>query len=464
MNGIITDSASGLPVHRVHVVEPGDTPRPDHLKCEIGNNLKFDTARLQAYCFANWTPLVFDAFLLAAAVQFCDHTRARRPTRWGRHFMLCIPVHDLEHWSSAMVSRSLQETLEFLTGDRWHLEFVGRKKPQPDPAQRNLEMPDSGCVIVPFSNGMDSWAAATLAKRMHGRNPILVRLGRRSLQDPYAKNQRNAFASVPYSVHYGPRGSAESSARSRGLKFMLLSGVAAYLSRARQVIVPESGQGALGPVLVPVGQAYEDYRNHPLFTDRMAALMSALFDHEIHYAHPYLWQTKAETVAKADAESLDDENWLQTRSCWQGPRWMSVAKQWRQCGVCAACMLRRMSVHAVGLSESKETYVWENLKAAHYQDGAVPGYRKNDAKGAQYEYAVAGTLHMTHLADLLHSTANRVPVNLQVRRLSRSLEIPEQETRQKLKRLLTQHAKEWNDFVGSLGARSFVARWTSGRP
>ncbi len=49
-----------------------------------------------------------------------------------------------------------------------------------------------------------------------------------------------------------------------------------YLAGASRVIVPESGQGALGPALVPVGQAYVDYRSHPLFTERMERFLAAL--------------------------------------------------------------------------------------------------------------------------------------------------------------------------------------------
>ena len=114
----------------------------------------------------------------------------------------------------------------------------------------------------------------------------------------------------------------------------------------------ESGQGALGPTLVPVGQAYEDYRSHPLFTDRMEAFLAALFGHEVRYDFPRLWHTKAETIAEFLAYRPDSEDWIQTRSCWQGPRHVSVSGQLRQCGICAACMLRRMSIHAIGRTEN----------------------------------------------------------------------------------------------------------------
>jgi len=464
MRGGAAAGAAELPVHRVDVVEPGVAPRRHRMKCEIGENLKFDTAGLEAYCFANWDARVFDAFVLAAAVQFCDHTKARSAARWGREIVLRVPVHDPAHWQSPAVPDSLQNALEFLTGDQWHLEFIARKKPATPPRQQNLSLPDGTRVVIPFSDGLDSRAVAGLAEREHGDRLIRVRLGARPVNGRHAEGGRVPFAAVPYRVRYGRKGSVETSARSRGFKFALLSGIAAYLSQARQVIVPESGQGALGPVLVPVGQAYEDYRNHPLFTDRMEAFLAALFGHEVHYVYPRLWHTKAETVAAYRAESPDGKNWAQTRSCWQGQRQVSVAGRWRQCGICAACMLRRMSVHAMGGAEDRETYVWEDLGAARFEDGAAAGFRKREPKGALYEYAIAGTLHLDHLAGVLHLPANQVLLDRQVFQLSRSLALPEEDTRQKLDRLLRQHEEEWKNFVGSVGPSSFVAQWALGGP
>lgn len=457
-------SVSKLPLHCVDVVEAGEAPRPHRVRCEIGRNLYFDTTGLEAYCFAEWDARVFDAFALAAAVQFCDHTRARSSVRWGREIELRMPVHDPAHWGSVAVSEALHTALEFLTGDRWQIEFVGRTRKEQAPKQRNLVLPDGSRVIIPFSDGLDSFAVAGLLEREYGHKLIRVRLGSRSLDKRLPKNERTPFAAVPYHVRYGEKRAVESSARSRGFKFALLSGIAAYLSDASEVVVPESGQGALGPVLVPVGQAYEDYRSHPLFTDLMEAFLLALFGHEVRYTYPRLWHTKAETLAAFFAAYPNSDSWARTRSCWQGPRQVSVSQQLRQCGICAACMLRRMSVHATGASEAKDTYVWEDLSAARFVEGAAEDFGKVKSHGAQYEYAIAGALHLDHLAGLSHSSPNRVPLDRQIFRLSRSISLSEQETRQELERLLTQHVKEWKRFVGSLGAESFVARWVLGRP
>ena len=452
-------SPTPLPAIRVDVVEPGVHARRNWVRCEIGKNLKFDTAGLEAYCLAAWDSRVYDAFVVAAAVQFCDHTKARPATGWGREIVLRIPVHDPSHWSSPDVSAALHDALTFLTSDRWHITFTSRKTPAPSPRQGQFSMPDGSRVIIPFSDGLDSRAVAGLVEREHGHKLIRVRLGSKSLNRSQPGNQRFPFASVPYHVRPGKKRFVETSARSRGFRFALLSGIAAYLSQAEQVIVPESGQGALGPCLVPVGQAYEDCRNHPLFTNRMEAFLLALFDHQVRYNFPRLWSTKGETLAEFVANCPDGAHWADTWSCWQSNRQVSVSGRKRQCGICAACMLRRLSVHAIGGTEDKERYVWEDLSAARFEDGATSQFEIRNPRGALYEYAIAGVLHLDHLADLRHSQSNKAALDRQAFQLSRSLGLPKAEIQTKLDRLLKQHEEEWRGFIHSLGPNSFVAQW-----
>src|SRR5581483_4518967 len=196
---------------------------------------------------------------------------------------------------------------------------------------------------------------------------------------------------------------AESSARSRGFKFAIISATAACLAEAGQVVVPESGQGALGPALVPVGQGYDDYRSHPVFTHRMEALVEALFGHRVHYVFPRLWTTKGETLRQF-VEECGDPSWSLTWSCWRQNRHVSVGGRRRQCGVCAACMLRRMSVHAAGQFEPRDHYVWQDLSAKTFDQGAVASYRaRGKITTASREYAIAGALHLDHLAGLFGS-------------------------------------------------------------
>jgi hypothetical protein len=79
--------------------------------------------------------------------------------------------------------------------------------------------------------------------------------------------------------------------------------------------------------------------------------------------------------------------------------------------------------------------------------------------GKLRQYAIAGSLHLDHLAGLQESSANLQGLTLNAFQLSRSLGLPEADVRTKLYRLLTQHRNEWKGFVHSLGQNSFVADW-----
>jgi hypothetical protein len=180
----------------------------------------------------------------------------------------------------------------------------------------------------------------------------------------------------------------------------------------------------------------------------------------VRFEFPRLWHTKAETLRKFVDECQDGQTWSETWSCWQQNRHASVDGKKRHCGVCAACMLRRLSVHAAGLNEPPETYVWENLGAVAFPSGAAASFGKNKITSKLRDYAIAGALHLDHLAGLRSSPANARMLNLSAFRLSRSLDLPEVEVRVKLDRLLAQHESEWKNFMISLGKSSFIADWT----
>jgi len=448
-------STKGQPTIRVSVLEAGK-PRPRNgLPCVIGKNLDFSTSRLESYALASWKPLVFDALLVAAAIEFCDRIKKRPALGWGRIFELQIPVHDVAHWSGHAVLDALTDAVEFLTGDRWQIEFIKRSQPVKSPEQGHLPIPAGITTIIPFSDGMDSRAVSALFAKELGSRLCRVRLGPTTFDRKSSGGQKQPFTTVPYEVSTG-KTSGETSARSRGFKFATVSAVAAYLVGAKDIIVAESGQGALGSALVAVGHAYEDYRNHPLFTERMERYLKALFCVDIRFSFPRLWKTKGETLAEF-AKLTNEKAHIDARSCWQGSRQVSVDGRRRQCGVCAACMLRRLSVFAAGLEEPRETYVWENLGASTFEAGAAKGFRKITA--AQREYAIAGALHLDHLAELPDSPIHKEPLRRSALQLARSQSLSFEETEKRLNRLLVQHRKEWRDFVRSLGRQSFVANW-----
>ncbi len=441
----------------VDVIEGGTPVRRGYVACALGTNITFSTRILESFSSTNWQAVVYDALVVAASVEFCDRSLARSALNWGRRFEVRIAVHEPERWSSRPAIRSLVDALNLLTGDDWHFEFHARRTPADTPAQNRMEFPSDADAVIAYSEGMDSRAVAGLEGKRLGSRLVRVRVGTKRPDMPKKERARLPFAAVPYEVRLDGN-NAETTARSRGFKFALIAAIGAYLINAPTVIVPESGQGALAPAILPVGQGYADHRNNPVFTALMEKFVKALLGHGLRYRYPRLWMTKGETLREyIDNCGPESSSWASTRSCWQQSRQASVAGTRRQCGVCAACMLRRLSVHAAGETEANETYVWESLNAPTFEEGANADFQHVTA--ALSEYALAGVLHFEHFASFRdtpqHELLKRRAQNELARSLGESVEV----VSKSLDGLLQQHATEWRAFTNGLGENSFVRRW-----
>ena len=451
------DSLPKLPELCVEVLEERQKPKSNWHPCYIGYNLEFKLNALKSYCFASWDSRIYDLLLLAAAVEYCDKYRQRPKSGWGRKLCLRLPVHNLDVWNKEGVHDNLLDCLNFLTGDVWELSFYKRKKAEPRPQQENLTFPQNAHSIIAYSDGMDSKCVGVIFNEYLKEKLIRVRVGTK--KDDRPKDKKESFTAIPYKVKtHIPNN--ESSVRSRGFRFATISAVAAYLVSAKKIIIPESGQGALGPALLRVGHIYADYRNHPAFTSRMEKFIKQILDYDLKYIFPRLWSTKGETLAKANAIKPDNL-WQETRSCWQGNRQVSLNGRKMQCGVCAACLLRRMSVHAANERENNDLYIWDNLKADTFEGGAHPDFKH--ITQAQKEYAIGGVLHLDHLANHHNNTAYKSGLKRNAGQIAYYLSSNPEETFSNLQGMLERHANEWNNFLAYLGEESFIRQWVQNR-
>jgi 7-cyano-7-deazaguanine synthase in queuosine biosynthesis len=440
-----------FPEIKIDVVQARRRARKGHVAFDLGRHLTFSTAALESYAFAQWEPVIYDAMVVAAAIEYGDRTLKRSPRGWARRISLRIPVHVPSRWSAPDVSAALHDALGFLTGDYWTISFVKRSGLAPSPSQNYLQLPVKTQAVLAYSDGMDSRAVAGIEGATLGDQLVCVRVGSKGDR---SRSKRKPFTAVPYAIAVS-KTSKETSARSRGFKFALISGIAAYLTDAREIVIPESGQGAIGPALVAVAHAYPDYRNHPLFTKRMERFLNVLLGKPVRYVFPRLWNTKGETLREF-AAIANSSAWATTKSCWRNSQWSSVNGKLRQCGVCAACMLRRVSVHAAGLTEQPDSYVCTDMSAATLRDAVDPDFKRWNA--AFEEYAIAGVLHMDHLADMADEDA-RPAVRRHACLLGPALGLSPKDAEDRLAALLQRHAGEWKNYMGSLGARSFVRKW-----
>jgi hypothetical protein len=362
-----------------------------------------------------------------------------------------IPVHEPEHWNSHAVNTALIEVLGYLTGDQWSIEFVQLAEPIKAPKEAPLPFPQRDQRIMAFSDGMDSRAVAHL----HGKNLVRVRVGNKGKDRP----KKTPFAAVPFKVHV-PAG-REASARSRAFKFASIAGLATFMAKGSEVIVPESGQGALGPAILSLRGIYADNRNHPEFYRRMDAYLKAALGYGVHFAQPRLWNTKGETVKAYLAALGDKTELLETVSCWQKRRNVNVDGKRRQCGLCAACMLRRQSLHAAGLEEPAGTYSWSDLNHPSMID-ARPTAMVGETTASMHHYAVAGIQHLSDLSRLGREKAQSSELRSKSLQIAKALDAPHDETHKKLVELLGRHRDELEGFLSSLRQDSFIRSWSGG--
>ncbi|MFC0634699.1 7-cyano-7-deazaguanine synthase [Brevundimonas balnearis] len=455
MTGVSAYRASDVPL-TVDVIEAGTAPRPGAKAALLGQHLHLDTRDLEAFFFARWDERLYDLLVVAAAVEFCDRVKRRPAQGWARTFDVRIAVHDVALWRKKEVLTSLEDALCFLTGDVWRFHFAARKRPEPEPRQVTLPLPAAGALIMPYSEGLDSLAVHALTLEAKQGELVRVRLGSGGVDSKAVNKDRQPFARVPYRV--SPPASPESSARSRGFKFAVVTAIAAAMSNISRIVVTESGQGALGPVLVRTAHAYPDYRVHPAFSRKMESLFSALTDHTIHYEYPRIWHTKGETLAAA-MKLARPPDFKRTRSCWQSAQHVSVDGVRRQCGVCAACMLRRLSMFTAGIEEPRDTYVWENLAVADFGSGAATSFQRHTA--ALREHGIAGVLHMDNLAALASPSSQPRLVRRVARLTADALGEDEDAVLDHVRALLGRHAEEWRRYVTAQGEHSFLGRYAA---
>jgi hypothetical protein len=446
-------SKRGLAILEAGQVAPRRGPK-GRVYATIGSEIKCDKDILDSYCHEGWSNIHHDLLIVCAAVEFADHRWARGYAHWARHFHVIVPVIELATWQDATVQHSLCDTLRHLTGDEWRFSFVRHEgvatsKPRQGPLFPNQQK----AFAIAYSEGLDSLSVSGLYNE--NDNAVSVRVSK--FKQRLRKDER-PFDRLPFDVKVRPN--AEDSARSRGFKFAAVTAIASQLSDVSRIIVPESGQGALGPVLLPLLNIYPDYRNHPTFFRKMERFIKALLGVDLTYEQPRLWHTKGQTIAAFLARpGIKPEQVIETRSCWQQRFNVRVAGEMRQCGVCAACLLRRMSLHAAGIEEPPERYAIADLQAAQFSD-ALPKQNSFSASSTLYDYAYMGARHLQQLADL--ASMPDAVLKPHAFQIAEALGSSIDDVTSKLRNMLVQHSKEWTEFEQHLGENSFLQLLTKG--
>jgi hypothetical protein len=328
--------------------------------------------------------VALDLVVTAAHVYAAD-TRISRATEsddaWTREIRLVVPVSNVARWNAA--ASLLERMLDFLTGDRWTIQFRARPTnfsqlvPQPD-----LITPPFTAVSL-FSGGIDSLIGA-IDQLEAGGIPLLVS---HAGEPAVSKSQDDCFDLLKshYATSLFERSrtwmnfphelvrdvASEDTTRGRSLLFFAL-GIFAGTGLRRKFVLyaPENGLIALNVPLdtLRLG-ALSTRTTHPFYIARWNELLGRL-GIPGHIENPYWNKTKGEMVQGCRNLALLKRITPISLSCASPTkgRWQGHGTQ--HCGYCLPCLIRRASLAAIG---DPTTYTVPNLRAKVWDPRTATG-------------------------------------------------------------------------------------------
>lgn len=406
------------------------------LTAELGRHIRTDPNTLAKYAYKRLGVSAEDIATIAEAVALADRLSPRRRSAgWSRSMILEIPVLDLAVFQQADNQELLLDALNFLTGDDWKIGFVQRdSRPLTDEYLPLVSTPPK--FVVPYSNGLDSFAQARLLEAVHGRlNVLRVRAG--------TVEQTDSRIEVPVlrvrrGFHMGRV--REQTYRSRPFVFYSFAAIAAVTAEAEAVVIGESGQGSIGPSFAIYADEWPLRSSHPGFLWRLQRFLSAVLQEPVEFRQPQLWRTKGQVLEELRTRHLES-GWEKTKSCSLRPR---ERRKRQSCGFCGGCILRRVSAHAAGLPDESD-YAFD-VRSPELQLTAAGGERVpmqlNDrqilARSTGSMAVLADTLSQPNCDAIIAREIDDLPDGLRSHAGAR------------MRAWLHQHSREWGSFLSAL--------------
>lgn len=277
---------------------------------------------------------------------------------WTREIELDVAVSDPAFWNT--MADEFQQVLAFLTTDRWKLRFHdGGVLPAP-PKKIAVLKEDS---VVLLSGGLDSLVGAIDLTR-DGLKPIAVSQNVRGdglKQRDFAHEigltkhlQLNHVATSPTAQ--------ETSQRARSLIFLTFGVVAATSldkygkGNTVPLYVCENGFIAINPPLTGSRLGSLSTRTaHPVFLTRFQKILDAA-GLNVKIENPYAQKTKGEMLIECRDQALLQTEAAHTTSCGRFQRF-----NYRHCGRCVPCQVRRAAFVAWDAKRDTTDYVYEPL-------------------------------------------------------------------------------------------------------
>ncbi|WP_317057217.1 hypothetical protein [Roseovarius rhodophyticola] len=160
--------------HHVRCLAPlTKTGGDEKLRFEINGKpvgVKLRISQLNSQLVAGLPDRALDLLEVAALIYGADAAVSRGGPvdqnlgrKWHRRFIVEMPVRDLLFWHSGKIAQTLEETLMFLSDDRFEFEFTQKNEPDAERTRffkYDKESSWKADRILMFSGGLDSFAGA----------------------------------------------------------------------------------------------------------------------------------------------------------------------------------------------------------------------------------------------------------------------------------------------------------------
>jgi hypothetical protein len=229
----------------------------------------------------------------------------------------------------------------------------------------------------------------------------------------------------------------------------MICALAAWWSNSDTILIPENGQGIIGPVLTPKGMEYEYLGSHPLFTYELGLLVQEALGVTVRFVHPNIWKTKGTVLREAIYSNATI------------PKSMSCVMDSRQgfggeihCGICSNCLLRRVSLHAASINEKQDRYYYFNLNGSSLEEmsGNIEVHREYKSHLDIFFHAIQSMERFAKLA----SGDSSYQIDRHAFELSEIKFCSEDEAASGMRSLIATHSNEWESFVSSLSSNSWI--------
>ncbi len=283
---------------------------------------------------------------------------------WQRYLKHNVFVRDHTFWGDIKVTKLLEESLRFLSGDIHTFNFSpGHTTPKENMFDGKECWPpkSESCEIVMFSGGLDSTSGAYDLLKNTEKKLYLVShissMGMIKTLDSIVNNMKKEFPDRVFHISFecSLRGERAREETQRTRSFLYASVGAAVAKRYNQDELNFFENGVLS-VNLPPSEQFQNGRTtrstHPKVLHNFSNLFSLMNEKDFNVKNPFFWKSKADVIALLKQnEGFDYLN--STVSC---SRLFDkgIRHQNSHCGRCSQCIDRRFGFAGAGLLEDED--------------------------------------------------------------------------------------------------------------